>query len=213
MALYSYVLKRDTGFAPNPYFGVCSLATCKPQIRARAAVGDWVIGTTSRRYAEHGPGLVYAMRVSEIHSFRTYTATTLGAAKTPTAKDSLTVSGDAIYRWNGRAGQYEQLDNPFHGALQVARDLSADRILCAEQFIYLGRSWLPFPLEFASIVKRGPGHRIIREPERMAAFVRWLEAEMTARGLRWGSVGTPNDFEDAKKYRWVTARRGKAACA
>src|SRR5712671_5339411 len=33
MRLYSYVVARDFGFAPNPFFGVCTLATCKPDIR------------------------------------------------------------------------------------------------------------------------------------------------------------------------------------
>jgi hypothetical protein len=40
---------RDYGFAPNPFFGVCTLATCKPKIRKAAAIGDWVVGTGSSR--------------------------------------------------------------------------------------------------------------------------------------------------------------------
>ena len=30
---YSYIITRDYGFAPNPFGGVCTLATCKPKIR------------------------------------------------------------------------------------------------------------------------------------------------------------------------------------
>lgn len=44
MVLYSYVITRDYGFAPNPFWNVCSLATCKPQIRQHASVGDWIAG-------------------------------------------------------------------------------------------------------------------------------------------------------------------------
>src|SRR5712692_10528871 len=47
--LYSYVVARDYGFAPNPFFGFCTLATCKPEIRKAAAIDDWVIGTGSKR--------------------------------------------------------------------------------------------------------------------------------------------------------------------
>ena len=36
---------RDYGFAPNPYFGYCTLATCKPVIRRCAGVGDWIAWT------------------------------------------------------------------------------------------------------------------------------------------------------------------------
>ena len=42
--LYAYAITRDFGFAPNPFHGNCTLATCKPRIRKSANVGDWVLG-------------------------------------------------------------------------------------------------------------------------------------------------------------------------
>ena len=48
MKLYSYIVARDFGFAPNPFYGFCTLATCKPKIREHASVGDWVVGTGAR---------------------------------------------------------------------------------------------------------------------------------------------------------------------
>ena len=42
--LYVYIITRDFGFAPNPFHGRCTLATCKPGIRKSAKVGDWVLG-------------------------------------------------------------------------------------------------------------------------------------------------------------------------
>ena len=45
MKLYSYVMIYDTGFAPNPFWGYCTLATCKPGIRRPAEQGDWIIGS------------------------------------------------------------------------------------------------------------------------------------------------------------------------
>ena len=44
MKLFSYILARDFGFAPNPFYSICSLATCKPIIRKKAQIGDWIIG-------------------------------------------------------------------------------------------------------------------------------------------------------------------------
>ena len=41
--VYLYVVDRDFGFAPNPFHGCCTLATCKPGIRLRAEVADWII--------------------------------------------------------------------------------------------------------------------------------------------------------------------------
>jgi hypothetical protein len=34
----------DTGFAPNPFHDFLTLATCKPDIRKKAQIGDWVLG-------------------------------------------------------------------------------------------------------------------------------------------------------------------------
>lgn len=45
---YSYIVARDYGFAPNPFYGICTLATCKPIIRKHCEVGDYVIGLTPR---------------------------------------------------------------------------------------------------------------------------------------------------------------------
>jgi len=42
--LFSYVIREDTGLAPNPFYGVCTLNCCKPDIRRTAEVGDWVAG-------------------------------------------------------------------------------------------------------------------------------------------------------------------------
>lgn len=42
--LYAYSITRDFGFAPNPFHGICTLATCKPRIRKAANIGDWILG-------------------------------------------------------------------------------------------------------------------------------------------------------------------------
>ena len=42
--VYMYVVDRDFGFAPNPFHGFCTLATCKPRTRRVAKVGDWIVG-------------------------------------------------------------------------------------------------------------------------------------------------------------------------
>jgi hypothetical protein len=47
--VYVYVVDRDFGFAPNPFYGVLTLATCKPRIRSVASMGDWVIGVGGAR--------------------------------------------------------------------------------------------------------------------------------------------------------------------
>lgn len=43
--LFSHVVRKDFGSAPNPFWGVLTLVICKPQIRRSARVGDWSVGT------------------------------------------------------------------------------------------------------------------------------------------------------------------------
>lgn len=38
MKVFSYVVMSDSGFAPNPFHGTCTLACCKAQIRRSAAL-------------------------------------------------------------------------------------------------------------------------------------------------------------------------------
>lgn len=37
MKIFTYIMTDDRGFAPNPYFGLCTLACCKPKIRREVA--------------------------------------------------------------------------------------------------------------------------------------------------------------------------------
>ncbi len=62
MRLYSYIVASDTGLAPNPFFGVCTLAYCKPRIRSTASECDYVVGIGPRC---DGNPVVYAMRITE----------------------------------------------------------------------------------------------------------------------------------------------------
>ena len=45
--LFSYCIPVDDAAAPNPFWGYCTLAICKPGHWRVAQVGDWVIGTGS----------------------------------------------------------------------------------------------------------------------------------------------------------------------
>ncbi|HAT2715113.1 TPA: hypothetical protein I8303_003898, partial [Aeromonas hydrophila] len=73
--VHSYVVRYDSGFAPNPFYEYCTLATCKPNIRKGADIGDWVVGSGSNdRSVRRGGYLVYAMQVTETMTFDEYGA-------------------------------------------------------------------------------------------------------------------------------------------
>jgi hypothetical protein len=39
---------NDSGFAPNPFHGLLTLANCKPYFRKHKKEGDWIAGFTSQ---------------------------------------------------------------------------------------------------------------------------------------------------------------------
>src|SRR6185369_2248501 len=70
MRLCSYVVVHDTGFAPNPFGGYCTLAACTPnRVGLSLKSGDWLVGHTTRATDNQ---LLYAMRVSEVLDFDDY---------------------------------------------------------------------------------------------------------------------------------------------
>ena len=73
-----YTVKYDDGFAPNPFHGVCPLATCKPDIRKVARLGDTVIGKAAVRNSSR---LVFAMEVDEILTYDDIGVTPVTSAK------------------------------------------------------------------------------------------------------------------------------------
>ena len=202
MRLYSYVVRYDSGFAPNPFFGVCTLATCKPDIRKGAELGDWVVGTGSadKRFGRGG-FLVYAMQVTESLTLRQYWGDPRFRSKRPNLRGSnKQASGDNIYRWDTDEAKWCQLDsyhsrangtpNPEH----VRKDTGVNRVLASTHFVYFGGHGPKIPDRFRNyngvdVCKRGQGHRAISDMSLISDFAEWIESTG-----RHGYVGSPLDW-------------------
>ena len=74
MKLFTYCLRYDGGAAPNPYWGICTLAICKPAIRRTAEIGDWIVGLGSAHspIGDISDHVVYAMKVTGKMTMREY---------------------------------------------------------------------------------------------------------------------------------------------
>jgi hypothetical protein len=186
--LHSYVVARDFGFAPNPFFGVCTLATCKPRIRSAAAIGDWVLGTGSKR-RKREKHVVFAMRVTGAMTFEKYWADPRFQTKKPNLRGSKKQAfGDNIYSRNPRTGVWWQADS--HHSLKdgspnmsnVVADTGANRVLFSDDFIYWGGSGPQLPAKFLGGGPRresllaGRGHRNGFPPELVQDFVAWIRS-------------------------------------
>lgn len=61
--LCTYVVTSDTGMAPNPYHGWCTLTVCTPNHQgARLEKGDWIAGFLG---VARGGRLVHLLEVEE----------------------------------------------------------------------------------------------------------------------------------------------------
>ena len=186
MRLYSYKVARDYGFAPNPFYGCCTLATCKPAIRLRAEVGDWIIGTGAVGAGNDGD-LVFAMRVSETMTLDEYWEDPRFRDKRPNLRGSLKQAfGDNIYHRDD--GQWDQANShhSFHDGSpnpeNVDHDTKADRVLVSEDFMYFGGNGPRIPDKFRELedgsdfCAQSRGHRC-NFPEGVEnEFVEWLDS-------------------------------------
>lgn len=203
--LHSYIVAYDSGFAPNPFNGFCTLATCKPEIRQRASLGDWIVGTGSNRQGvRRGGFLVYAMRVRETLTFSEYWSDPRFERKKPNLYGSYRMaSGDNIY-CPVEGGGWHQL-NSYHSKedgsefqKHINRDTSVDRVLISDDFVYFGAEGpeIPDDLKDAGIVLSGRGRKKIEEPAIIADFESWLDGL----GVK-GYQGRPFDMVEAARKR------------
>lgn len=176
-------MSRDFGFAPNPFFGVCSLATCKPRIRCAAKVGDWIVGTGSKVRGRQD-NLVYVMRVTDSYTYNEYWNHPRFRRKRPNLQGSLKQAfGDNIY-YKMDNGEWHQLDSHHSyegGALNphnITNDTQCDRVLIGAEYVYWGGTGPTIPQRFRNYrgydICAGRNHKSKFPPDLVENFVTWF---------------------------------------
>lgn len=173
MEIFSYVITHDSGFAPNPFGGILSLATCKPKIRKSANIKDCVVGTGSKSGIGNGM-LVFAGIISEILELADYGNSTIFGFKIPKVRgDWWEKHGDNIYYLKN--SEWVQRRNIHHGLKDMGHDLGGINVLLCRDYWYFGDSAVIIPDHLDAIVKRGPGHKRIKDKALVNYFLSWLE--------------------------------------
>lgn len=199
MGYYSYVVARDYGFAPNPFYDTCTLATCKPVIRNGAKIGDWIFGNGSVQHNLPN-NLIFAMKVTSKVSFNEYWGDAQFQIKKPKMEGTLkNMYGDNIYHLSN--GKWVQSDShhSYPGGetnyKNLERDTRYDAVLISEKFFYFGKNATKIPELFIEhIVHRGLNHS--RPDEKWGlAFVNYLEGT-----YEYGYYGDPVQFESFKRF-------------
>jgi len=174
------------GFAPNPYFGYCTLACCKPVIRRKANVGDWIVGTGSVTNVGNNR-LLYVMKVTEKMLFEKYAVDSRFHKKIP-SKGLVEERGDNIY-YRDEHGEWQRRQAYHYSDDQMQFDLSGTYVLISDYFFYFGRNAVKIPDEFKEIFKRGPGHKCKFSSELKEKFIAWIKDNYTQ-----GIAGEPSRF-------------------
>lgn len=204
-SVYIYAVSYDLGFAPNPFGGLCSLACCKPQIRDRARVGDWIIGLTGTKIP---PALrcVFGMVVTGDTTFEDYWAHPDFATRRPRRNVSPKKQvGDNIYHRNAPHAPWVQEDSVhsrIDGSqceLNTHHDTRVNRVLLSKRFVYFGAA---APLVPAAILKvlnydRNPRDYRRFDVEEAGGIIAWLTPQLEAQ--RNQVIADPIDFASSSK--------------
>lgn len=202
--VYFYVVDRDFGFAPNPFHGCCTLATCKPDIRQGAQVGDWVIGVGGSRLKATGR-CIFAMCVTAKLSFDQYWSSGEFLDKRPIRAGSRKMMvGDNIYHFDRASAQWQQADSHHSNADgsinpdNLATDTKANFVLVSRHFYYFGKSAPVMPTSLLKELgyKNGRRHRVFNL-DACAGIIEWFENEYSD-ALNCVSAD-PFDFEQSEK--------------
>ena len=205
-SLFSYVVRYDSGFAPNPFFGYCTLATCKPGIRKQARVGDWVVGTGSNRIGvRRGGHLVYAMRVTEVITTSEYWRDERFHKKKPDLNHNwVSASGDNIYlpttqgRWRQLDSYHSRSDGTQHDD-HLTHDTGVEKILVSDDFVYFGAEGPMLRRQFLAgnemdLLKAPRNYQRVSEGRVLEAFETWVRSLGVA-----GYEGKPWDWMQRRR--------------
>lgn len=189
LSVYRYVIDHDLGLAPNPFWGYCTLAVCKPNIRKSKSlkIGDWIIGTGSRALEKrlkksHGyyiNKVIYAMEVSEILTFKEYWNDPRFFVKRPNVNGSLArMYGDNIYYpidndWGQLNSAHSNSDGSMN-ADHLKKDLSGKNVLISNNFYYFGNNLIEVPEKFIKLFKNGVGEKK-NQPLLAIELIDWIK--------------------------------------
>ncbi|RZS93861.1 hypothetical protein [Aquimarina brevivitae] len=178
MRLFTYCIPVDDGAAPNPFFGVCTLAICKPRIRSVAEIGDWVVGLGSKNVngKDYSGKVVYAMKITDVKTLKEYDeyCKTYLPKKIPniTHSDFRRRLGDCIYDYSNK----EVLQRAgVHNKNNIKTDLGGKNVLLSTHYYYFGDQAIDLKSNLKPIIHQVQGHKSNANNPYMKDFIDWIE--------------------------------------
>lgn len=185
MNCFRYKMDHDYGFAPNPFHGVLTLATCKgTQIRnnSHLQIGDWIIGLGSVSMGNLGH-IIFAMQVDEKITFDQYWEDDRFAVKKPIINGTLVqMYGDNCYHTvDGKVVQEQCAHRKSARVVNAEhrrRDSNGMYVLLAHRFYYFGDQCPEIPEKFSYILNNSRGTKfwdLAGDDTKINAFIQWLD--------------------------------------
>ena len=204
--LLTYRMTSDSGFAPNPFHGVLTLATCKYGIRKAKTrkVGDWIAGFSSLDLQHKAKvsgvcidrdALIWIGKITEKPlPLGKYFEQERFNMKKPFEGNQISISGDNIYKYgNGSFGLVQSVGNlqkknrhhP-HKAEQDS-DKAGENVLIFEKFYYFGDKSFIIPDDIK-----------IKKPDGVAFYGHWADEKeadklikLLEKDYKEGKIGNP----------------------
>jgi hypothetical protein len=196
MKVCAYVMTYDTGLAPNPFHGVCTLAVCTPNhVRANLEENDYIIGVAGVRLRQklNLPSdswrLIYAMKVDEFKELDAYYNSADYKLKIPKRSGSkIERCGDNFYKLSNGELIHTGQSTEHDWSEIIEQDCYGNRVFIGKTFNYFGSAAPEIPSH------TGWGLKLINQLKRRSQHITYIL------GGRCSDPWGTSDFEAFKKF-------------
>lgn len=186
MRLCSYVVKHDTGFAPNPFWRYCTLVGCTPNhMGIKLDRGDWIFGNSD---VKNGNKLIYAMEVFKRLHLNDYFHDQMFQKKKPKMDGTWRqLCGDNIYFKQN--GEWDKIASLYHWTqAHTIKDTKHPTVYISKHYYYFGENAVKLPKKYRSLLKDKQGVTCKHDPKTVDSFLKWIN-----QNYKPGIHGKPRD--------------------
>ncbi|MBQ2045957.1 MAG: hypothetical protein II260_02070 [Muribaculaceae bacterium] len=180
LKMWSYRIVHDKQFAPNPFKGVLTLATCKPLIRRskESESGVWLAGFAAYsvkdglRPKKGRELLIYLAKISEVMTMQDYWTKYPQKRAQKCGEEFEEYYGDNIYDEN-----LHLVNDNHHKDWDFKRDISGKNVLICKEFYYFAPdSRLVVPNEFDELVYKRRGQTLVQNKDLIQKFIDYVRS-------------------------------------
>jgi len=215
--ILSYRMTYDSGFAPNPFWDVLTLATCTPNHRrSKLEKSDWIIGYESDELKnkrknsglciEKDNLIIYIAQVDEILSLNDYFHDKRFEKKKYVSNkswierrgDNVYYQEDGMWKWI-RGHEHDDRDKQCEffpigggssGCKVINQDTDGNRVFICRNFSYFGDMCVEFDKKFLPCIVERQGTKYCYEKDNLYQdFLNYLKSLMRKYGR--GQIGNP----------------------